>query len=56
MAEERRTAEINISDIPVAGVGGLGLIAIAVVMAYTLPETWVPLGAGSRAACSSQSR
>ena len=46
MAEERRTAEINISDIPVAGVGGLGLIAIAVVMAYTLPETWVPLGAG----------
>ena len=56
MAEDRRTAEINISDIPVAGVGGLGLIAIAVVMAYTLPETWVPLGAGSRAACSSQSR
>jgi hypothetical protein len=46
MAEERRTAEINISDIPVTGVGGLGLVAIAAVMAYTLPQTWLPLGAG----------
>jgi hypothetical protein len=29
--------EINISRIPVAGVGGLGMVAIAVIVAIALP-------------------
>jgi len=46
MTEEKRTVEINMSGIPVAGVGGLGLVAIAVLMAYALPATWLPLAIG----------
>ena len=46
MTGEKRTVEINISGIPVAGVGGLGMVAIAALMAYTLPQTWLPLAIG----------
>src|SRR5579862_196261 len=31
-------SNINVSRIPVAGVGGLGLMAVAAIMAYVLPE------------------
>jgi hypothetical protein len=47
MAEQRRFVEINISDIPVAGIGGFGLVAIAAIMAYVLPQTWLPLAVGA---------
>jgi len=46
MIGDRRTVEINISGIPVAGVGGLGLVAIAALTAYILPQTWLPLAIG----------
>ena len=38
MASERRSVEINMSGIPVNGVGGLGLVAVAALMTYVLPE------------------
>jgi hypothetical protein len=31
-------SSINMSSIPVAGIGGLGMVAAAGVVAYTLPE------------------
>jgi hypothetical protein len=31
-------SNINMSSIPVAGVGGLGMMAVAAIMAYVLPE------------------
>ena len=31
-------SNINMSSIPVAGVGGLGMMAVAGIMAYVLPE------------------
>ncbi len=34
---EKTSGEINISRIPVNGIGGLGLIAIAGIVAYFLP-------------------
>jgi hypothetical protein len=37
MTEQERDVEINISAIPVAGVGGLGLVAIAVLVAVVMP-------------------
>ena len=37
MPDEERP-EINMSSIKVAGVGGLGMIAVIAVMAYALPE------------------
>ena len=42
MPREERTVEINISGIPVAGVGGLGLVAIAVLVSVLMPAaTWL---------------
>lgn len=39
-----RDARINISAIPVAGIGGLGMIFVAVVIAITVPLVrWVVL-------------
>ena len=38
MAKETRRPEINISAIPVAGVGGAGLVVVAVSMAAVFPE------------------
>jgi hypothetical protein len=44
MADQPRHARINISAIPVAGIGGLGMIAIATVIAITIPLVrWVVL-------------
>jgi hypothetical protein len=31
-------SNINMSSIPVAGIGGLGLMVVAAIMAYVLPE------------------
>ena len=38
MTPEKRPVEINISGIPVAGVGGLGLVAMAVLVSVVRPE------------------
>jgi len=42
-----RDVSINISSIPVSGVGGLGLVAVAALIAYFLPvmRPFVSLGA-----------
>ncbi len=37
MTQPERDVQINISAIPVAGVGGLGLVAIAALVAVVLP-------------------
>jgi hypothetical protein len=46
--------QINMSSIQVAGVGGLGMVAVAAVMAYVLPElrlfVFAALGGGVIAA------
>ena len=42
MSEDERPVEINISRIPVAGLGGLGLVAMAVVVAlFFQPIGWM---------------
>ena len=46
MTDKGRPVEINISGIPVAGVGGLGLVAIAALMTYQMPQTWLFVAAG----------
>jgi hypothetical protein len=33
-------AAINMSGISVSGVGGLGLVAVAAVMTWVLPQAW----------------
>jgi hypothetical protein len=40
MAPEDRDVNINMSGISVAGVGGLGLVAVAALMTYVLPQAW----------------
>src|SRR6266508_4595440 len=40
MAPEERDVSINMSGIPVSGVGGLGLVAAAVLITYVLPQAW----------------
>src|SRR3954462_11894019 len=40
MTSSERRAEINMSDIPVNGIGGLGLVAGAVLMTAVFPEAW----------------
>jgi hypothetical protein len=47
VTENKRPVEINISGIPVGGVGGLGLVAVAALMAYQMPEAWLLVGAGA---------
>jgi len=40
------SSDINISRIPVEGIGGLGMVAAAAVLAITLPPLrWVAVGA-----------
>jgi hypothetical protein len=46
MQSNGRPVEINMSGIPIAGVGGLGMVAVAIVMAYVLPESWMVIGLG----------
>jgi hypothetical protein len=44
MGDQPRHPGINISSIPVAGIGGLGMIVIAVAIAATFPLVrWVVL-------------
>ena len=44
MADQPRHAGINISAIPVAGIGGLGMIVVAMAIAATFPLVrWVVL-------------
>jgi hypothetical protein len=47
MSKRERPVEINISGIPVAGVGGLGLVVIAALMTYQMPEAWLFIAAGA---------
>ena len=46
MAPEERRAEINISAIRVAGIGGLGLVAMAVVVSVFFPAIGWMMGVG----------
>ncbi len=43
----RERADINMSGIPVAGDGGLGMLAVAVVMATYYPQAWWLIAFGS---------
>lgn len=47
MTPRTRDVSINISGISVSGVGGLGLVAIAALTTYVLPQAWwlVAIGA-----------
>jgi len=47
MTPDQRRVEINMSGIPVSGVGGLGLVAVAFLMTLVFPEAWwlVAIGA-----------
>lgn len=46
MRDDKRPVEINISRIPVEGIGGLGLVAMAGVVAWGLPQLrWMSIGA-----------
>jgi hypothetical protein len=40
MAPQNRHVNINISGISVSGVGGLGLVAVAALMTWVLPQAW----------------
>jgi hypothetical protein len=40
MTPDQRRVEINMSGIPVNGVGGLGLVATALLMTVVFPEAW----------------
>ncbi len=40
------TDPINMAHVPVAGIGGLGLVAAAVVVMFVLPETGIAIGSG----------
>jgi hypothetical protein len=40
MSQLDRDTQINISAVPVSGVGGLGLVAMAVLITIVTPELW----------------
>ena len=46
MTAPERPVQINISGIPVAGVGGLGLVAMALLVSFVLPAAWWTMVAG----------
>ena len=46
MGQDNRRVEINISGIPVAGIGGLGLVAMAVVVSVFFPAIGWMMAAG----------
>jgi len=46
MTEHDRPVAINISGIPVAGIGGLGLVAMAVLVSVVMPEARWTMAAG----------
>ena len=43
---DERPVSINISGIPVAGIGGLGLVAMAALVAIVMPAARWTIGAG----------
>ena len=47
MTPTERRPEINMSGIPVRGVGGLGLVVLAAVMTIVMPEAWWLIVAGA---------
>jgi hypothetical protein len=47
MAPEDRDVNINMSGIPVAGIGGLGLVVAAALICYVLPAAWWLIAFGS---------
>lgn len=47
MDSKDRRVEINMSGIPIEGIGGLGMVAVAIVMAYVLPESWMVIALGA---------
>jgi hypothetical protein len=47
MTPQERDVSINMSGISVAGVGGLGLVAVAGLMTYVLPQAWWLVAAGA---------
>jgi hypothetical protein len=51
MTQRERDVEINISGIPVAGVGGLGLVAIAVLVAVLMPAAGWVMASGVAGGC-----
>ena len=46
MTQPERNVQINISGIPVAGVGGFGLVAMAVLVSIVMPAARVTMVAG----------
>jgi hypothetical protein len=46
MTQPERNVQINISGIPVAGVGGLGLVAMAVLVSVVMPAARWTMVAG----------
>ena len=46
MSQQDRPVQINISGIPVEGVGGLGLVAMAALVSYVMPAAWWTMVAG----------
>jgi len=42
-----RQVQINMSGIRIEGVGGLGMVVVAIVMAYVLPESWMVIALGA---------
>jgi len=51
MTQPERSVQINISGIPVAGVGGLGLVAMAVVVSFFMPAARWTMIAGVLGGC-----
>ena len=51
MTHMARTVEINISGIPVAGVGGLGLLATALLVAVLMPAAGWLMASGVAGGC-----
>jgi hypothetical protein len=51
MALREDSATINISGISVSGVGGLGLVAMAALTAWVLPQAWWLVAFGAVGGC-----
>lgn len=51
MALREDAANINLSGISVSGVGGLGLVAIAVLTTWVLPQAWWLVAFGAAGGC-----
>jgi hypothetical protein len=51
MTDQNRPVAINMSGIPVAGVGGLGLVAVAVLITIVLPAAWWLVLFGAAGGC-----